>query len=87
MLDDRRARRKAQRVEDRDVIEHIQIGPGASRDSIRKELVEALEERHLTWSQQKIDLAVDTFGATTGNRWLAAPRAMRALRRGLRRDV
>jgi len=86
-LEERRARRKAQRVDDREVLQDIQIGPGASRETIRAELAAALQERHIAWTQAKIDLTVDALVSTTGNRWLVAPRAFRAFRRGLRRDL
>jgi hypothetical protein len=83
-LDERRARRTARRVEDREVLHDVQIGPGASRESISAQLAAALQERHLVWSQEKIDLTIDALVSTTGNRWLVAPRAFRAFRRAFR---
>lgn len=85
-LDERRARRNAQRVEDREVLHDIQIGPGASRESIGAQLTDALEKRNLVWSEEKIALTIEALVSTAGNRWLVAPRAFRAFRRGLRND-
>ena len=86
-LEERRARRKAQRADDREVLQNIRIGPGASRESISADLAAVLQERQLVWTQAKVDLTVDALVSTTGSRWLVAPRAFRVFRRGLRRDL
>ena len=81
-----KAKRAARREEDRKVLREVTIGPGATRSSIRSELTEALARHRVEWSPNKIEATIDTLTATTGNRWLVAPRALIAIRRAARRS-
>jgi hypothetical protein len=80
------ARRAARKEQDHEVLSDVTVGPGATRDSIRSELMESLARHDLVWSPNKIETTVDTLASTTGNRWLVAPRAAIALGRAFRRS-
>jgi len=81
-----RARRAAGKAEDREVLSDVTIGPGATRDSIRTELMDSLARHDLVWDTNKIETTIDILTSTTGNRWLVAPRAAVALGRAFRRS-
>jgi len=76
---------RARRAARKEVLSDVTIGPGATRDSIRAELLDSLARHDLAWSPNEIEMTIDTLGSTTGNRWLVAPKAAIALGRAFRR--
>lgn len=85
-VEQRRVTRAARKEEDHEVLGDVTIGPGATRDSIRSELMASLARHNVTWNAGKVETVVDTLASTTGNRWLVAPRAVVALGRAFRRS-
>lgn len=84
-VDQARARRAARKEQNRKVLSDVTIGPGATRASIRAELMASLARHDLVWNSNEIETTIDTLASTTGNRWLVAPRAALALGRAFRR--
>jgi hypothetical protein len=81
-----RVRRAARKEEDREVLRDVTIGPGATRESIRSELMDSLARHDVAWDANKVEATVDALASTTGKRWLVAPRAAVALGRAFRRS-
>jgi hypothetical protein len=82
----RRAARQRERAERRDatraVLAQARPEPGTSRETIRANVLQALEERGMTWTPGQIDATVVTLGAGTGRRALAVPRIVAGLALG-----
>ena len=79
----RRAARQRDRAERRDeiraVLAEARPDPGAPRETIRANLVRALEERDMTWTPERIDATIVTLTAGAGHKALAVPRIVAGL--------
>jgi hypothetical protein len=75
---ERRAARKRERAERREqtraVMAQARPEPGASRDSIRAGVLQALHDHDLTWTPRQIDTAVGALAGGLGHFALVIPR-------------